>query len=69
MSCLEDMVVEFGKGQVLEELVCHAKGLGNELEEMERPGSILSKTMAWTDLRGKTGMGEAWRLMRLGGLR
>lgn len=46
------------------------KGLDNELEEMERQGSILGKTMAWIDLRGKTGIREVWRLiMRLGGLR
>lgn len=28
MTCLEDMGAEFGKGQVLEDIVCHAKGFG-----------------------------------------
>lgn len=28
--------------------------------------SILSKAMAWADLRVKTGIREAWRLIQLG---
>lgn len=35
------------------------KVLDNELEEIERQESILSKTMAWIDLRGKTGIKES----------